>query len=122
MVHYRCDGCGAELKRHDLRYIVTIDVRAAYDEMEVGLADLVRDHRSEILALLERMRHRDPAEVEAQVYKRMQRDLCPACHKAYLRDPLRFRPQGETDDSVDIDAFLRSLGFGETRNESEGEG
>lgn len=114
MIIYRCDGCGRAMREGELRYIVSIDVRAAYDEIQIGLADLVRDHRQEILALLDRLKDRDPSELEEQVYKKMQRDLCPACHRAYIRDPLRFHPeQGKLEDApVDIDAFLRSLGFG----------
>ncbi len=117
MVFYRCDGCGAELPRQALRYTVTIDVRAAYDEVEVHLADLIRDHRAEIVALIERMRGQDPSEIEDQVYKRFSLDLCPACHRAYLRDPLRFRAGAGSADEIDIDGFLRSLGFGKTRGE-----
>lgn len=121
MIVYQCDGCGKELRKNSLRYTVTIDVRAAYNDIEVGLAELVRDHRQEILALIERLRHRDPQEVEEQVYKRISLDLCPACHAAFIKDPLRFHPEqtGENDE-IDIDSFLRSLGFGESSNhESE---
>jgi len=101
------------MDQHALRYTVTIDVRAAYDEIEIGLADLVRSHRNEILALIEQMRHRDPKELEEQVYKKLTLDLCPNCQKAFIRDPLRFHPeQAPTPGEVDIDAFLRSLGFG----------
>lgn len=116
MITYRCDGCGVEMARSALRYTVTIDVRAAYDEIEVGLADLVHDHRREIIDLIERLRHRDPAEIEEQVYKQFRLDLCPKCHGAYLRDPLGFRPPGAPEpDEIGIDGFLRSLGFGQRR-------
>ncbi len=94
-----------------LRYTVKIDVRAAYDELVISLADLVRDHRSELLALIEKLKHKDPREIEESVYKNFNLDLCPACHKAYIRDPLRFHPEmGRVDDEIDIDGFLRSLG------------
>ena len=62
---FRCDGCSTEMKRGDLRYRVTIDVRAAYDELVVGLNDLVRDHRADLrmgahrAAAGSRRRHRD---------------------------------------------------------------
>lgn len=110
MVTYRCDGCGRELAENELRYTVAIDVRAAYDKFEVGLADLVRDHRAEILALIERMKHKSPQEIEETVYKHIKLDLCPACQRAFIRGPLRFHPeQGEPESEIDIDAFLRSL-------------
>lgn len=118
MIQYRCDGCGMELDRKGLRYTVKIDVHAAYDEMEVGLLDLVRNHRQEILDLIAQLEKRNPQDVEDQIYKRITLDLCPACQRAFLRNPLRFHP--EQDDrgyEVDIDAFLRSLGFGKTSKE-----
>lgn len=113
MIVYRCDGCGKEMRLRDLRYTVSIDVKAAYDEMDISLADLVRDHREEILALIERMKRCDPKELEEQVYKRITLDLCPNCQRAFIRYPLRFHPeQGAPESPVDIDSFLRSLGYG----------
>ena len=114
MQYYVCDGCGEQIGRHDLRYTVSIDVRAAYDEVEVGLTDLVRSHRQEILELIEKMRGRDAKALEEQVYKKLSLDLCPRCQRAFLKAPLRFHPEQGTDaPPVDIDAFLRSMGFGE---------
>ncbi len=111
MIVHRCDGCGKEMRKGDLRYTVKIDVRAAYDKMEISLADLVRDHRAEILALIEQMERKDPKDLEESVYKAFSLDLCPLCQRAYIRDPLRFHPEmGETDIEIDIDGFLRSLG------------
>lgn len=113
MHEYHCDGCGRRMAETDLRYTVTIDVRAAYSEIEVGLAELVRDHRQEILDLLDQLRRRDPVEVEEQIYKRMKLDLCPRCQKIFIADPLRFHPGGRPKEhEADIDVFLRSLGFG----------
>jgi len=119
MVVYRCDGCGQEMRQHDLRYVATVDVRAAYDEMQVGLADLVRDHRSEILKLIERMRREDAKTLEEQIFKKITLDLCPSCQRAFIAAPLRFHPeQGGDPVPVDIDSFLRSLGFGQSSEES----
>lgn len=99
------------MKKGALRYSVKIDVRAAYDQLEISLADLVRDHRAEILALIERMKHKDPKEIEETVYKNFVFDLCPACQRAYIREPLRFHPEmGSPESDIDIDGFLRSLG------------
>ena len=119
MVLFQCDGCGAQMDEHSLRYTVNIDVRAAYNEIEVTLLDLVRNHRKEIIALLEKLEERDPVEVEEQIYKQIHLDLCPSCQKAYIKDPLHFQPQstGENN-SLDIDNFLRSLGFGTTPPEA----
>lgn len=109
---YRCDGCGKEIAPGHLRYTVKIDVRAAYEKMEVGLADLVRDHRQEMLDLIERLESKSAQEVEETVYKHLNLDLCPACQQAFIRDPLHFHPEQGTPPPVDIDGFLRSLGYG----------
>jgi len=118
MIAYRCDGCGKEMKKGDLRYTVKIDVRAAYDELVISLADLVRDHRAEILDLIERLKNKDPNEIEETVYKGFELDLCPACQRAYIRDPIRFHPERAIpDDAIDIDKFLRTLHIRDTDNE-----
>ncbi len=114
MIQYQCDGCGKTLPRHALRYTVTVDVRAAYEKQEIGLADLIRDHRQEILALIDSLETKSPKEVEESVYKNIQLDLCPSCQKAYIRNPLGFHPeQAPLSGSLDMDAFLRSLGYGD---------
>jgi hypothetical protein len=114
MVRIECDGCGRELKKGALRYRVKIDVRAAYDKLELTLLDLVRDHREELSNLVEQMKDKDPARLEEQIYKGYSYDLCPPCHAAYIRDPLRFHPErGLPESDWDVDAFLRSLGYGE---------
>jgi hypothetical protein len=112
MIKYHCDGCGKELEKGDLRYTVKVDVRAAYDELEIGLLDLVRDHRAELEALIEQLKERDAQELEAGVFKRCEFDLCPSCQRAYIRDPLHFHPeQSGPAPEVDVDSLLRSLGI-----------
>lgn len=116
MVQYQCDGCKVPMQKGDLRYTVTIDVRAAYDELQIGLMDLIRDHRAEMLDLLEQLRDRSATEIEEQVYKQITLDLCPKCQKTFIKDPLRFDAQERRgEDGIDIDAFLRSLGYGPTK-------
>ena len=118
MITYRCDGCGKELPKRDLRYTVDIQVKAAYGQIEFGLIDLVQNHRAEILALLERLKHKDPREIEETVFKRIMLDLCPSCQRAFIRSPLRFHPEqgAPPSEEVDIDGFLRSLGIADPPN------
>lgn len=108
---YRCDGCGCELSKGQLRYNVTIEVKAAYDTLEVTLADLLRDHREELQALVDKMEANNAAEdVEETIYKNFKLHLCPKCQRAYIKAPLRFHPeQGGPEAPVDIDTFLKSL-------------
>lgn len=115
MIQFQCDGCGKEISTGSLRYIVNIDVRAAYDKLEIGLAELVQDHRREILALIESLANKSSEEVEASVYKKFKLDLCPSCQKIYLLNPLHFHPeQTPAESDLDIDGFLRSLGLNDS--------
>lgn len=119
MITYHCDGCGRVIPQKNLRYTVDVSVRAAYDKLEVGLSDLVRDHRSEILALIEQMKNRPVHELEESIYANIKLDLCPSCQRAYIRNPLRFHPEQslKSDDDIDIDAFLRSLNLDDHKPE-----
>ena len=119
MILYQCDGCGRQIPKDALRYTVSVDVRAAYDREEIGLADLVRDHRRELLDLIEQLRGKSEAEIEESVYKRIQLDLCPACQRAFVRNPMRFQPGEQAAPAFDVDTFLRSLGYG-SRETDEG--
>ena len=86
-----CDGCGEGLLLDaDVRYVVEIQVYAAYDPLEITREDLARDHPGEMARLIERMRKMDPRELEDGVHRKFRFDLCPRCQRSYLRDPLRF--------------------------------
>lgn len=84
-----CDGCGKRLLvQEDVRYEVRIEVRAAYDPLEVTAEDIARDHEAEIRRLLEQMKDMGEDEAMDQVYRRFRFDLCPPCQREYLRNPL----------------------------------
>jgi hypothetical protein len=110
MITYHCDGCGKDIPLKALRYTVTIDVKAAYDKKEISLAELVQDHKKEILDLIEQLESKSADEVESSVFKRFKLDLCPSCQRAYLKNPIHFhREQAPPKTDFDIDVFLRSL-------------
>ncbi len=93
---FTCDMCDKVLLAdEDTRYIARIEVFAAYDPMEIAPSDLRKDRSDEIARLLEQLREADPRELQDQVYKSFQFDLCPACQKKYLADPLPERPGGQ---------------------------
>ena len=84
-----CDKCDATLLADsDVRYLVRIEVFAAYDPLEITRQDLERDFETEMRDLIASMESRDGGELEDEVYKRSQFDLCPDCQKAFLNDPL----------------------------------
>lgn len=84
-----CDRCGKGLLLDsDVRYIVTVEVKAAYDPMEITRDDLKRDFEAEMRRLLARMEKISEEEAQEQVYKKFTFDLCPDCRKRYIRNPL----------------------------------
>ena len=89
MLHFSCDLCGKELLvEEDLRYVAKIEVYAAYDPLEITEEDLEEDHMEEISELIKQMDGMEEQEIEDQVYKSFRFDLCPECHKKFLKDPL----------------------------------
>ncbi len=89
MADFTCDMCGKPLLvDEETRYVVRIEVVAAYDPMEITADDLKESRIDEIRALLKRMETMDPQELEDQVYKKLTFDLCPGCRKKYIENPL----------------------------------
>lgn len=84
-----CDSCGQPLETGAVRYIAHIEVYAAYDPLEVTLDDLLRDHTREIEQIYEQCAGLTEEELMREVYVEFTYDLCPACQKRYIRDPLR---------------------------------
>ncbi|HET6441794.1 MAG TPA: hypothetical protein VFH53_05395 [Phycisphaerae bacterium] len=89
MIHYTCDMCGKPLLAdEDTRYVVKVEVYAAYDPMEITDADLAEDKSEEVQELLEQMADMDAEQLEDQVHKTFRFDLCLACQARYVQDPL----------------------------------
>ena len=84
-----CDRCGkALLVEEPIRYEAVIEVKAAYDPLELTREDLRTDLRAEIAQVLKELEGIDELEAMDQVFKRLTFDLCPACRKTFLGDPL----------------------------------
>jgi hypothetical protein len=89
MLHITCDGCGKELVQNaDHRYVVKMEVFAAHTAT-LTEADLDDDHLEAVSQLLraEEDNGIDP-DAESPQYKNFRFDLCPECHKKFVRDPL----------------------------------
>src|SRR5262245_43792619 len=87
MLHFSCDLCGKELSHEEShRYVVKIEVYAARPAAGLTDDDLADDHLESLSQLLDDL---GPAATDLPPdYKKMRLDLCPECHKRYLRDPL----------------------------------
>lgn len=89
MISRICDRCGQPLETGGLRYIARIQVYAAYDPLNITFEDLGRDYSAEIQRLIEECRDVPEEELMRGVYVDFHFDLCPACQRVYIRDPLR---------------------------------
>ncbi|HOW97567.1 MAG TPA: hypothetical protein P5567_06565 [Kiritimatiellia bacterium] len=94
MISRICDRFGQPLETGGLRYIARIQVYAAYDPLEITFDDLGRDYSAEIRRIIEECRDLTEEELMRDVYVDFSFDLCPACQKAYIRDPLRASEPG----------------------------
>ena len=84
-----CDGCGAPLLvESDVRYEVKIEVKAAYDPMEITEDDLKKDYRAEMAKLIAKLEHVTEAQAMDEVYRTFRFDLCMPCQRKYLRKPI----------------------------------
>lgn len=112
--YHICDMCGVRIERDKLRYVLRMNVFAAYDTLEINFADLAKDYGEEIRKLVDEMKQMDPKQLEEDVSKQISFDLCRPCHQKFLKDPLGSRGGRERPDSslprFDVDEFLRRLG------------
>ena len=89
MIRYSCDLCKRKLDpKNDLRYVVKIEVYAAFDPAAVDNDDEDRDHLEEIQDILERMEDMPGDEIGDEVYQQLRFDLCPECRKKFIENPL----------------------------------
>lgn len=97
MIRYRCDGCQLDLKRDGSNhFIVRIEAFAAAGKLEFTPEDLERDHAAEMETIIRDLACTSPDEIEDQVYRSFRFDLCPKCHRAFLKNPLPGAPNQDT--------------------------
>lgn len=111
--YYTCDKCGDRIERNDLRYVLKMNIFAAYDKLEIEISDLTKDYENEIEKLVKEMEQMDPKQLEEDVFKQMSFDLCRKCQQSFIRDPLgnKFDAAEESSElpPFDVDDFLRRL-------------
>ena len=89
MLHVTCDLCGKDLTPgEDHRYVVKMEVFAAHDPAKLTEADLDYDHMEAVSDLLREMDDNVDPDLSEPAYKHFRYDLCPECHKKFVRDPL----------------------------------
>jgi len=89
MNHQTCDLCGQELlAKSEVRYEVRIEVKAAYDPLALTDEDLAQDVRAEIAKVLRQLDGITEEEAQNDVYRQFEFDLCVACQRRYVMEPL----------------------------------
>ncbi len=89
MIRYVCDVCKRELDpEDDLRYVVKMEIYAAFDPIQARDDEDDRDHLQEIQDILERMEDAQCEQIGEDVYQQLRFDLCPECRKRLAKNPL----------------------------------
>ena len=88
VIRYECDRCAAPLAANDAgRFIVRLEVFAAAGPVDLRDAGS-GDANAGIKEVLRELAAADPDNVEDQTYRILRFDVCDACRKALLRNPL----------------------------------
>jgi hypothetical protein len=90
MIHYSCDRCGRPIDpQEELRYVVRIEVEAVMEPLDGDVIDDDdRDHLMELHEILERADDAQNPLIGDGVYQRSRFDLCPACHRKFMQNPV----------------------------------
>ncbi len=89
MIRYSCDLCKRELdSQDDLRYVVKMEIYAAFDPAAADAEGEDRDHLEEIQDILEGLEDSASEEIGDDVYQQLRFDLCPECRKKFVKNPL----------------------------------
>ena len=88
MIHYSCDCCKRVLDPEDLRYVVKMEVYAAFDPSAMDELDDDRDHLQEIQEILQRSDDANDPQISHDVYEQLRFDLCIECRKKFVKNPL----------------------------------
>jgi hypothetical protein len=89
MNHTTCNLCGQKLlEGSKVRYEVKLEVKAAYDPLNITDEDLTQDFGQEFATALEQLEAMSTEEAQDQVYRLFEFDLCSACQRRYVKNPL----------------------------------
>ena len=83
-----CDRCGNGLLLDaPLRYEVRIEVKSAYDPLELTAEDLEKA-AGELKRSVEALQNYSAEKAQDEIYREFRFDLCATCQKEYLKSPL----------------------------------
>ncbi len=89
MIRYYCDICHRPLDPdEDLRYVVKMEVYAAFDPSPQYDSSDEGNHLQDIQEILEELEQADGDDIGEDVYRELKFDLCPECQKRFVKNPL----------------------------------
>jgi hypothetical protein len=89
MMHFTCDVCGSAMRaKEDPRFVVKIESFAAHEPAALTEEDLEADHVEAIGELLRDLEESAENIELPPARQEFRFDLCPECHRKYVRDPL----------------------------------
>jgi len=85
MNHQTCDLCGQALGGSDqVRFEMTVEIKAAYDPLQITDETLATDFKKEIARILRQLEGLSAQDAEDQVYRTFTFDLCPGCQRKVI--------------------------------------
>lgn len=89
VIHYSCDSCKRPIhSKHDLRYVVHMDIRARMDCEHSQVEDEDRDLLQEVGDILDTAMELDSELIGEDICRQMQFDLCANCYRRFVKNPL----------------------------------
>ena len=89
MIHFYCDLCQRRIDEDETRFTVKLEAYPANDNLDADLeVEDDRDHLLEIHEALELRQDPQGQDLDEEVYVEMKFDLCPECHRRFIRNPL----------------------------------
>lgn len=72
----------------ELRYVVKLEVESVIEPVDAAEIDDERDHLMEIHEILENLGDAENECIGNEVYQRRRYDLCPACYRHFIKNPV----------------------------------
>lgn len=89
MIHYTCDRCKRQIDPSDqTRYVVQIEIQSAAECPTAVEMDDDIDQLTELHQILEGIADEDLVSDSGESSHRGRYDLCPECHRQFLKNPL----------------------------------
>lgn len=88
MIHYSCDRCRCPIAQQSVRYVVKMEIEATIDVSHETVEDVDQDGLLAMDEVLEKLEEEVLDEDCTVLYQRKAFDLCPACYRKFVSNPM----------------------------------